>query len=212
MFCWNDLQAGRENVIWLTFAGLHRGKHLSALRHRAILEHMSGMQRDEILERLVAEGVASAGTRPEKSSTEQPPDHWSGPVLLERVAYLRKLARFSEGSASETIREFPGHSMTLSVMLRSGDAVIDEEHSHILTVLEGRATIVTGGILQRSKRVAQGEIRGTAISGGSSRELRTGDVVHLAPGMPHQILLAGDKSFSYLTVRIDQSATPGDAP
>jgi hypothetical protein len=163
------------------------------------------MQKDEILERLVfSDGVAEAYARPEKDSTEQGCDHWSRPVLLERVAYLRRLARFSEGSASDTIREFPGYSMMLSVLLRSGDAVLLEDVSVILIVLDGHSTLLTGGTLERSKQVSQGEFRGAAISGGSSRELRAGDLVHVAAGTPHQLLLGGDKTISCLVARVKE--------
>jgi mannose-6-phosphate isomerase-like protein (cupin superfamily) len=161
------------------------------------------MQKDEILERLVfSEGVVEAYAKAENTHEEPSGDHWSRPVLLERAAYLRKLARFGEGSASETIREFPGHSMMLMVLLRSGDAVVQEDCAHILTVLEGRATLVTGGTLERAKQAGAGEARGSAISGGSSREVRAGDVIQLEAGVPHQFLLTGENTLSCLVVRV----------
>ena len=161
------------------------------------------MQKDEILERLVfSDGVVEAYAKAETTRGEPAGDHWSRPVLLERVAYLRKLARFSEGSASETIREFPDYKLMLMVLLRSGDAVMQEEFAHVVTVVDGRATLVTGGTLERAKQVGRGETRGTGIRGGESRELRAGDVVHLAAGTPHQFLLSGDKSFSCLVLRL----------
>lgn len=164
---------------------------------------MTKMQKDEILDQLVlSEGIASGYSRPEAARTEQACDHWWGPVLLERAAYLRKLARFGEGSASETIREFLGYSIMLSVLLRSGEATMHEEFGHIITVLDGRATLVTGGNLEKARRVRPGEFTGLAISGGTNRELRTGDVVHVGAGIPHQLLIAGDKSISCLMVRI----------
>ena len=161
------------------------------------------MQKDEILERLVfSESAAEAYARPEKASSEQGCDHWTGPVLLERVAYLRKLARFGEGSASDTIREFPGYNMMLSVLLRSGDAAMFEDRSVILVVLDGHATLVTGGSLDRPKRVGAAEIRGSAIIGGASRVLRAGDLVRVTAGTPHQLLLGGDKTISCLLMQI----------
>jgi hypothetical protein len=166
---------------------------------------MIGMQKDEILERLMfSDGVAEAHARPEKESAEQGCDHWTRPVLLERVAYLRKLARFSEGSAGDAIREFPGYSMLLSVLLRSSDALMLEDVSVVLVVLDGHATLVTGGTLERPKQVGPGEIGGEAIRGGSSRDLRAGDLVHMVAGTPHQLLLAGDKTISCLMVRVKE--------
>ncbi|HEY2471895.1 MAG TPA: hypothetical protein VGI45_29185 [Terracidiphilus sp.] len=170
---------------------------------------MNRPQKDEILERLafsdgVAEAYAKAESTPTESRTEPSGDHWSRPVLLERAAYLRKLARFSEGSATETIREFPTYSLMLMVLLRSGDAVMHAEYSEILTVLDGHATLVTGGTMERARQVESGEIRGTAISGGASREVRIGDVIHLSAGTPHQLLIAGDKTLSCLVSRVKE--------
>ena len=163
------------------------------------------MRKDEILDRLVfSEGVVEVYARPEKAPSEQGSDHWTKPVLLERVAYLRRLTRFSEGSVCETIREFPGYTVMLSVLLRSCDAVVLEDVSVILVALDGQATLVTGGSLERSKQVGPGEIMGAAISGGSSHELRAGDLVHIAAGTAHQLLLAGEKTISCLVVRVKQ--------
>ena len=163
------------------------------------------MRKDEILDRLVfSEGVVEVYARPEKAPSEQGSDHWTKPVLLERVAYLRRLTRFSEGSVCETIREFSGYSVMLSVLLRSCDAVVLEDVSVILVALDGQATLVTGGSLERSKQVGPGEIMGAAISGGSSHELRAGDLVHIAAGTAHQLLLAGEKTISCLVVRVKQ--------
>ena len=165
------------------------------------------MQKDEILDRLVfSDAVAEAYAKMAPVSAVPSGDHWSRPVLLERAAYLRKLARLSEGWACETIRQFPGYSLMLMVLVRSGDAVIDENHADILSVLDGQAILATGGTLERPRRVSLGKTSGTAISGGSTRKLLAGDVIHLAPGVPHQLLLGGDRTISLLISRVTEAA------
>jgi uncharacterized RmlC-like cupin family protein len=164
---------------------------------------MFKLQKEEILERvLFSEGVAAACSKAESTHSEPSGDHWPRPILLERAAYLRKLARFSEGSAGETIREYGGYNITLMVQLRTSDAEVHEAYSATLTVLDGQATLVTGGTLDHARRAGPDEIKGTAISGGSSRELRSGDVIHVPASMPHQLLLAGDRAFSCLVLSI----------
>lgn len=166
---------------------------------------MSRLRKDEILERLVfSDGLIEAYAKPERARPEPGGDHWTGPVLLERIAYLRKLAHFSQGFAVDTVREFAGYSILLMVQVRSGDAVAGEKHGHTFIVLDGRATLVTGGTIVGARTVAEGEVRGSAISGGENRELRRGDVAHVAAGIPHQFLLSGDKSFSCLVLRVNE--------
>lgn len=166
---------------------------------------MSGPRKDEILERLVfSDALAEAYSRPERDPSAPSCDHWSGPVLLERLAYLRKLAHFSQGTASDTLRELPGYRVSLMVLTRSGDAAMDEAHGITVLVLDGRATLVSGGTLERARQVGPCEFAGSGIAGGESREVRRGDVVHLAPGAPHQFLISGEGRLGVLVTRVHQ--------
>jgi mannose-6-phosphate isomerase-like protein (cupin superfamily) len=129
-------------------------------------------------------------------------DHWPGAVLLERGAYLRKLARYGDGQASETLKEYPQHATMLSFHARDGVAELHENFADIFCVLEGRATLVTGGTVVGAHPVGPGETRGERIEGGSRQELRPGDVAHVPAGVPHQMLVAGDKTFTSFVVKI----------
>lgn len=167
------------------------------------------MLREEILEKLLfTERDRSAPPNPRNARSSRSCDHWPRPVLLERAAYLRKLARLGEGSASETIREHPGHRSILFVQLRSGMAEMHEQFTDIFIVLDGHGTLVTGGKIETTEQVGSGEIRGSAITGGSKQELRAGDLVHVAAGIPHQVLLAGDDTLSCVLVKIRESEQP----
>ena len=171
---------------------------------------MSNPQKDEILELLIfSDGLAEAYVRPERERLSPAGDHWTRPVLLERIAYLRKLARFSDGAAFDTIRAMPGYDLFVMVLLRSRDAVADETHGQTFVVLDGQARLVTGGALVQPSKKCDGEVRGTASEGGINRELRRGDVFHVGAGISHQFLLSGDKSFSSLILRVYESSDRG---
>ncbi len=160
------------------------------------------MQPEDILGRVI--GVEEKLLPRKKSDAEREGSyaHWTAPVLLERAGYLRKMARASEGEASDLIREFGGHRAQLHVRLRSGPAEMHDDFAHVFLVLDGRATLVTGGVLEKARKAGPGEMTGVAIAGGSSSELRAGDVVHVGAGVPHQVQVAGEKAFSYLLLRI----------
>jgi mannose-6-phosphate isomerase-like protein (cupin superfamily) len=132
-------------------------------------------------------------------------DHWSPAVLLERAAYLRKLAAQGDGSAGETLAEYPGHCVLLSFRSRSGMAEVHENFADLFVVLEGRATMVTGGTMAGAKTINPGEIRGDSIEGGARQEMRAGDVLHVPAGLPHQILVAGENSITSLVVKIPEN-------
>ena len=131
-----------------------------------------------------------------------PVDHWSSPVLLERAAYLRKMAKYGNGSASETIREYSHYSVELSFCGRTGNAEVHRDHACMFQVLAGTATLAMGGKMNRAQSAGEGEMRGDSIENGSFQELRQGDVVHVPAGTPHQLLIAGDKSITCLIVKI----------
>ena len=157
------------------------------------------------MKQLLAANDPSLETRKTAYGREQlAVDHTTRPVLMERAAYLKQMARASEGSASEVLKEYPRHNIQLSVRLRSGIAELHEQFADIFIVLDGRATLVTGGTIVKPQTTGPGEVRGTIVEGGTRQELRAGDVAHIAPGTPHQILLAGDATFSAMVIKVQE--------
>jgi glc operon protein GlcG len=68
---------------------------------------------------------------------------------------------------------------------RDGQAEIHSRDTDILYVLEGTATLVTGGRAVNAKVTGPDEQRGDTIQGGQSRSLVKGDVVIIPNGVPH---------------------------
>jgi hypothetical protein len=152
------------------------------------------MQPEELLARLIR-GYDDPGPTTRRDPAEARPSvHWTGQVLLERTAYLRKMARASEGWAAETIRDSPGHQALLVVRLRNSDAEMLDGLAQMFFVLEGRATMITGGLIEKPRQSGPNQTSGVAIQGGSHQELRPG-------GVPVQMLVAGEKPFSCLVIR-----------
>jgi mannose-6-phosphate isomerase-like protein (cupin superfamily) len=131
-----------------------------------------------------------------------PADHYSPAVLLERAAYLRKLAKHGDGSASETLKEYRQHFTMLSFRSRSGEAEVHADHADLFYVLDGRATLVTGGAVAGARTVGPGETRGDSIEGGARQELGAGDVAHVPAGVPHQMLVAGEKTITCFVMKV----------
>ena len=136
-------------------------------------------------------------------------DHYTHAVLLERAAYLKKMAKHGDGSASETVKEYPQHFTMLSFRSRSGEAEVHENHADFFYVLEGRATLATGGAVAGARTVGPGETRGDSIEGGARQELRAGDVAHVPAGVPHQMLVAGDKTITCFVIKVLENPAAG---
>ena len=66
-----------------------------------------------------------------------------------------------------------------------GMAEIHTKDADIVYVLDGAATLVTGGSAIEAKTTAPDELRGTSIVGGETRQLKKGDVIIVPAGVPH---------------------------
>jgi mannose-6-phosphate isomerase-like protein (cupin superfamily) len=161
---------------------------------------------DEIdrLAKEILKDVAREEIAPKPRAPRNPVDHWSPAVLLERAAYLRKMAKFGDGSASEVLKEYPQHCAMLSFRARSGEAEVHEKFADLFVVLAGTATLVTGGVVQGARMVGPGETRGLAIDGGSAQALRAGEFAHVPAGVAHQMLLTGDHTITCLVMKMQE--------
>jgi quercetin dioxygenase-like cupin family protein len=69
-------------------------------------------------------------------------------------------------------------------------------------VVRGTATVLTGGEMVDAREVAPGELRAPKVEGGTSHELREGDVLAIPNGVPHQFVEVS-KPFLYFVVKVD---------
>jgi uncharacterized RmlC-like cupin family protein len=132
-------------------------------------------------------------------------DHWSTAELLEKAKHLQALAAQGDGSASETLENYPHHYTMLAFRRHSGGGELHANFADIFYILEGHATLATGGHLLEEKTTGPGEIRGTRVEGGTRQELKAGDVVHIPAGMPHQMVVADGESVTYFVVKVEES-------
>ena len=160
---------------------------------------------DELLQHLMPTDEDLLARAPAHEEMHRTLDHWCSPVLMERAAYLRKMAKLGDGSASETIKEYERHAIMLSVRLRSGIAEYHEYFADLFIVLEGRATLVTGGTIVKPENVGLGEVRGASVEAGVSQELRAGDMAHVSAATPHQMLLTGDKGLVCIVINVREN-------
>ena len=131
-------------------------------------------------------------------------DHWTPAQLLQRSQHLKQLADQGDGSASETLEKYPRHFTMLAFRNRSGGGELHQNYADLFYILEGQATIVSGGQVENPKTTAAGEIRGTGVAGGSQQKVKAGDVVHIPAGTPHQMLLPQGGTVTYFVVKIQE--------
>ena len=68
---------------------------------------------------------------------------------------------------------------------KAGMAEVHARDADLIHVLDGTATLVTGGRVVDGKAIADDEVRGAAIEGGEAHQLAKGDVIIVPAGTPH---------------------------
>jgi len=68
-------------------------------------------------------------------------------------------------------------------------------------VVQGSATVITGGEMRDVREVAPGELRAGSVEGGTTRRLQEGDVLAIPNGVPHQFVDVTDP-FLYFVVKV----------
>lgn len=103
-----------------------------------------------------------------------------------QVTYLKSdqvQAAFAKGSPLIEVEDYKIHASRRES--QPGLAEIHTRDTDIIYVLQGSATLVTGGKAVAAKSTGTEELRGTEIEGGESRVITVGDVVVVPYGTPH---------------------------
>lgn len=82
-----------------------------------------------------------------------------------------------------------------------GQVEVHDHDTDIFYVLDGTATLVTGGKTEGGKTTGAGEVRGDKITGGTPRKLQKGDVVVIPQGVPHWFTEVSNP-FLYFVVKV----------
>jgi glc operon protein GlcG len=82
--------------------------------------------------------------------------------------------------------ETAGYKVHASRRVEPGQAEIHTLDTDVIYVVNGSATLVTGGKAIDTKTIAPNEIRGSKIEGGEEHRITKGDAIIIPNGVPHQ--------------------------
>lgn len=81
--------------------------------------------------------------------------------------------------------ELPPYTVNLEYRVAVANAAVHEREGELFYVIDGSATMVTGGTLVDGKRTNPENLTGTGIQGGTTRKVAKGDFVMVPEGAPH---------------------------
>ena len=98
---------------------------------------------------------------------------------------------------------FKADDFTVSCTHRDkpGQVEVHEKETDVIHIIDGEATVVTGGTIVGGKTIAPNQIRGASINGGATQHMVKGDVLVVPAGTPHWFKEV-PKSVSYYVVKV----------
>jgi glc operon protein GlcG len=138
---------------------------------------------DEQLALAGAAAVAGAdsGLRHTSAQPESPtPSTATAPTFINSKNVA---AAFAKGMP---LLETAGYKVHASRRVEPGQAEIHTLDTDVIYVVDGAATLVTGGNVPDAKPIAPNELRGSKIEGGEEHHIAKGDAVIIPNGVPHQ--------------------------
>jgi len=85
----------------------------------------------------------------------------------------------------------------------AGEVEVHDKTNHIFIIVEGEATFVTGGTLVGAKNTAPGQIRAASVQGGTTHQLKKGDVITVPAKTPHWWKDVSTKTIAYYAINTE---------
>ena len=104
------------------------------------------------------------------------------------IANARKLHPPGQPMFNQRILTLAPYAANLEHRTATAPPSVHEAHAELFYVVEGAATLITGGKLVDEKRTNGTNLTGAAIAGGEPRPIAKGDVFFVPQNTPHQIV------------------------
>jgi mannose-6-phosphate isomerase-like protein (cupin superfamily) len=109
----------------------------------------------------------------------------SSAEVQKLIAHAREI-RKAEPLIAQPILSLAPYRASLEYRASTGPAAVHEKEAEMFYVIEGAATLTTGGKLKEETRTNPTNLSGTGIDGGDSRPVAKGDFFIVPEGAPHQ--------------------------
>lgn len=131
------------------------------------------------------------------------PDQYSPSDLMTMEKKLEQKTD-AAGLATETLKKYSTDYTMLAFRSQSGKAELHEKFADFYVVVDGNATLVSGGHIVNPATTAPGEVRGDSVQDGKEMKLKKGDIIHIPANIPHQIVLAKGDKFQYFIIKVQE--------
>jgi quercetin dioxygenase-like cupin family protein len=135
-------------------------------------------------------------------------------VHAEQVEQIRQAARASQGtkpSAAQPIISAQPYVLNLEHRTGKTGASVHTAEAEVIIVLDGAATVTTGGSLVDATPEANGNISGKDIAGGTAQHAVKGDMLMVPQGVPHMMVPDAGGALVLATLHLPRPGEPAPA-
>jgi mannose-6-phosphate isomerase-like protein (cupin superfamily) len=125
-----------------------------------------------------SDGVLIASGKPTKTFT-------SAADVTALIAKAKSERKEGQPTVAEPILELGSYDGHLEYRAAVGNAAVHEHEAELFYVIDGSATLTTGGKLVNEKRTDAANLNGSAIEGGTPRAIAKGDWILVPENTPH---------------------------
>ncbi len=118
------------------------------------------------------------------------------------IATAKATIKPGQPMLSQHILTLAPYNVNLEYRVSGAPAAVHEKEAEVFYVVEGGATMVTGGKLTGEKRTSPANLGGDGITGGVTRKISKGDFLIVPENTPHQITAVEGSALSVMTFHV----------
>jgi mannose-6-phosphate isomerase-like protein (cupin superfamily) len=85
----------------------------------------------------------------------------------------------------------------------AGEVEVHAKTNHVFIIVEGEATLVTGGTLVNPRQTAPDQTRAVSVTGGEAHHLSKGDVITIPAKTPHWFKEVPTQTIAYYAINTE---------
>ena len=130
-------------------------------------------------------GAAMAAAQQPSGAAQMMKTFASSSDVAALIAKAKAERKEGQPTVSEPIMRLPPYNVNLEYRTAVAPAALHEKDAEMFYVIDGSATMVTGGKLVDEKRTNAANLSGSSIEGGMSRKIGKGDFIFVPENTPH---------------------------
>ena len=101
------------------------------------------------------------------------------------IAKAKSERKDTQALLAQSMIQLAPYNVSLEYRSAVANAAVHESEAELFYVIDGSATLVTGGTLVKESRTNAANLSGSGIEGGTSRKVAKGDFIMVPEGVPH---------------------------